>query len=135
VLRLRRHRLPEGRPAGPAGTQDLPAAVQAVSRQRPSKVGLEDLAHALFVGGGWTQPQSTGNCMRASAEARGSIDRLQPLSELRVRLVRQHRRSIVRLAADIEAQPRSRGHSTDSVDDDEGRCSEASAFALDRDGY
>src|ERR1019366_6147147 len=44
MLRLRRHRISQGRAAGPAGTQDLPAALQAVSRQGPSKVGLDDLA-------------------------------------------------------------------------------------------
>jgi hypothetical protein len=69
MLGLRRQRIPEGRAAGQAGTQA--ATLQVVSRQGSSKVGLDDLAHALFVGGGWTEPPSAGNYTQASLEARG----------------------------------------------------------------
>jgi hypothetical protein len=49
MLRLRRHRISKGLAAGPAGAQDLSVTLQMVSRQAPSKIGLGDLAHVLFV--------------------------------------------------------------------------------------
>jgi hypothetical protein len=52
MLRVWWHRIPASRAASAARTQDLPCALQMVSRQGPGKVGLDILAHAVFVIGG-----------------------------------------------------------------------------------
>ena len=94
MLCLQWHRLPDGRAAKAARTQDLSAAVQTVFWQGSDNAGLNDRAPRFCERRGWTGLQGAGNLRQLLTNRGDQGDRLQPLCGLHVRLVCQLRPNV-----------------------------------------